>query len=130
MPNTPWIGVDLDGTLAEWHGDIDSIGAPIEPMIARVCQWLADGKLVKIVTARVACTGEYVDVSSRHDDEKFAKTQKDMIYKWCLEHIGMVLPVTCSKDFAMVELWDDRAVSVVTNKGTIKDQLGFSDYIS
>lgn len=42
-----WIGVDLDGTLAEydeWRG-IDHIGTPIEPMAARVRRWIAQGEL-------------------------------------------------------------------------------------
>jgi len=41
-----WIGVDLDGTLAEygdWIG-IEHIGKPIPLMIARVKSWIAEGK--------------------------------------------------------------------------------------
>ena len=50
-----WIGVDLDGTLAEYHGwhDDGRIGKPILPMVARVKKWLAEGKEVRIVTERV-----------------------------------------------------------------------------
>jgi hypothetical protein len=119
MPNIPWIGVDLDGTLAEWHGDIDTIGAPLMPMVREVTRWLSEGRMVKIMTARVACTGEYVEVSQRHDDEQFAATQKRMIEEWCLKNIGMVLPVVCSKDFGMIALYDDRAIPVKHNVGTI-----------
>jgi len=36
---------------------------------------------------------------------------------WCREHLGRVLPVTCVKDWAMIELWDDRSVAVETNTG-------------
>jgi hypothetical protein len=36
---------------------------------------------------------------------------------WCLQHIGQILPVTNVKDFAMAELWDDRAVQVRINTG-------------
>jgi hypothetical protein len=39
------------------------------------------------------------------------------IEAWCVEHIGVVLPVTNVKDFGMIELWDDRAVQVVPNTG-------------
>lgn len=119
MPNIPWIGVDLDGTLAAWHGDIDTIGEPLKPMVDRVKRMLAEGRLVKIMTARVACTGEYVDVSSRYDDEQFAKTQKAMIEDWCRKVFGVALPVVCSKDFGMIALYDDRAIEVVSNVGSL-----------
>lgn len=50
-----YIGVDLDGTLAEYHGwGDDSIGAPVPKMLARVKKWLAEGQEVRIVTARVS----------------------------------------------------------------------------
>lgn len=39
------------------------------------------------------------------------------IERWCLEHIGIVLPVTNVKDYGMIELWDDRAVQVIPNTG-------------
>lgn len=46
--NGGWIGVDLDGTLAEYHGwDDGRIGAPIPKMVQRVKQWLAEGKEVR-----------------------------------------------------------------------------------
>lgn len=34
----PWIGVDLDGTLAEYHGwqGPDNIGSPVQPMVERM----------------------------------------------------------------------------------------------
>ena len=121
MPNIPWIGVDLDGTLAEWHGDIDSVGKPIEPMVARVKKWLSEGLLVKIVTARVAVTGQYVDISARHDDEVFARKQRILIENWCIDNLGTHLPITACKDFAMVSLWDDRCVAVETNTGRLKE---------
>ena len=49
-----WIGVDLDGTLAYydyWRGKED-IGPPIPKMLMRIKQWIAEGKIVKIFTAR------------------------------------------------------------------------------
>lgn len=39
------------------------------------------------------------------------------IEEWCRKHIGEVLPVVCTKDFGMVELWDDRCVQVIPNTG-------------
>jgi len=40
-----------------------------------------------------------------------------MSFSWCEKHLGLALPVTCVKDMHMIELWDDRAVQVVTNTG-------------
>ncbi len=50
----PWIGVDLDGTLAEWKGwkGIQHIGKPIPLMLERVKFWTKNGIKVKILTAR------------------------------------------------------------------------------
>ena len=100
-----WIGVDLDGTLAhydEWRG-VEHIGSPIPPMVRRVKGWLTRGVDVRIFTARVYGEGR--------------EAALPYIQAWCDEHIGHVLPVTCTKDYGMVELWDDRAVQVIPNTG-------------
>ena len=101
-----WIGVDLDGTLAHYEGwqGVAHIGAPIPAMVERVRRWLEEGREVRIFTARVS-----------HPDQVDAATEA--IGAWCLDHIGVVLPITNVKDYAMIELWDDRAVQVVTNTG-------------
>lgn len=52
----PWYGFDLDGTLAvydKWEG-IDHIGEPVKPMVDLIKKMHDEGKVVKIVTARVA----------------------------------------------------------------------------
>lgn len=104
-----WIGVDLDGTLAEYHGWVaPEIGNPVEAMCARVRAWRADGHDIRIVTARVAVL-----------DPLRRAAQIDRVQKWCAEHLGEVLPITCAKDLAMVELWDDRAVTVEPNTGRV-----------
>jgi hypothetical protein len=114
-----WIGVDLDGTLAVWEPgqDIGTIGAPIPAMVERVRHWLAEAREVRIVTARVATTCK--ETAGGLDDATFAALQEYMIYKWCRLHLGRILPVTATKDFEMIELWDDRAVQVETNTGRI-----------
>lgn len=108
-----WIGVDLDGTLAEYHGwqGIDHIGLPVPYMIQRVQEWLEQGKDVRIFTARASG-----DVADRD-----AQIVRDTINKWCLQHLGKILPITNVKDFEMIELWDDRAVQVVPNTGLRAD---------
>ncbi len=112
MSASGWIGVDLDGTLAHYEGwDGGKIGAPIPRMVERVKRWLAEEVTVKIFTARVcggSDTGEQVT----------------LIQAWCLEHIGQELEVTHQKDFAMIELWDDRAVSVKQNTGLVLGGMG------
>ena len=108
-----WIAVDLDGTLAHydgWQGH-DHIGAPIPAMVERVKGWLAAGYEVRIFTARVA-----IHPNEPPDRIRFYVR---WIEDWCEEHVGARLPVTNVKDFGMVELFDDRAVTVEQNTGRL-----------
>jgi hypothetical protein len=122
-----WIGVDLDGTLAEYHGWVGptDIGAPIPRMVERVKLWLDAGREVRIFTARscapsredlcgAATAAEYDALKQRQNDVLAARMA---IRFWCKKHIGVELPITCVKDLGMIELWDDRAVSVRENTG-------------
>lgn len=99
-----WIGVDLDGTLAHYDGwkGVEHIGPPVPAMVDRVKAWRAEGREVRIFTARV------------HDR---TTSTVAVIHDWCETHLGERLPVTNVKDFGMVELWDDRAVAVEINTG-------------
>lgn len=101
-----WVGVDLDGTLARYDGwqGIDHVGEPIKPMVDRVKRWIAEGKTVKIFTARVS--------------DGNPNTVR-VIQEWCKTHIGQVLNITNIKDYAMDELYDDRAVQVIMNTGIL-----------
>ena len=104
-----WIGVDLDGTLAEyggWKGPLQ-IGKPVPAMLARVKAWLEAGQEVRIFTARVS---EDSNGDCEHE-----------IQQWCKKHLGQVLKVTCRKDYAMIELWDDRCVQIEANTGRRMD---------
>ncbi len=98
----PWIGVDLDGTLARadsWRG-MGHVGEPVPLMMRRVLAWREKGLKVKVVTARA---GDPVGLAAA---------------KAWLEARGLGdLEVTDRKDFGMVELWDDRAIQVVHNAG-------------
>jgi len=99
---SPWIGVDLDGTLARdlGSGRGDEIGSPIEPMLMRVKRWIAEGRTVKIFTARAS-----------------SPRQVAAVKEW-LAGVGLPdLEVTNVKDQRMIELWDDRCVQVTTNLG-------------
>lgn len=114
-----WIGVDFDGTLAEYHGwrGENDLGQPVPAMVERVKQWLREGIEVKIFTARVGVSGAYSLESHRYADQEFADNQRRIIGDWCEKHIGQRLEVTSMKDFALLAIWDDRAVQVVPNKG-------------
>jgi hypothetical protein len=117
-----WIGVDLDGTLAEydhWRGE-NHIGKPIPIMVDRVKQWVKDGQEVRIFTARVYDPQEV----NSHVEPMAKRECIKIIEKWCKEHIGVVLPIVCTKDYGMVELWDDRCIQVIPNTGyTLQDVL-------
>lgn len=109
-----WIAVDLDGTLAEYHGWVapDNIGAPICVMVDRVRLWLDEGRDVRIFTARGS-----IDAA----DQALAYPA---IRRWCRMHLGRELPITNVKDIYMIALYDDRAKQVVANTGElVEDQL-------
>jgi len=110
MNENGWIGVDLDGTLAHYDGwkGVGIIGRPIELMCQRVRQWLAEGKEVKIFTARVG-----------GPEEASNALERQAVRDWSMEQFGQHLEVTCKKDFLMEELYDDRAVTVEKNTGRI-----------
>lgn len=113
---TAWIGVDLDGTLAytDYHstGQPHGIGEPIPVMVDRVKQWVAEGKKVKIVTARAA--PPFINA----DFELVGKQAVLLeVKEWLKNHLGFELEVTAEKDYHMIELWDDRAVQVIPNTG-------------
>lgn len=122
----PWIGVDLDRTLAVydgWKGPFH-IGEPIAPMVNRVIQWLYDGNVdVRIFTAR-AYVGRPSDYSTVEEFKKRLDENRQVIAAieaWCEQHLGQKLPITCTKDFGMIELWDDRAVQMIPNTGARVD---------
>lgn len=110
-----WLAVDLDGTLAYYDGwkGVEIIGAPIPEMVQRVKTWLGSGHDVRIFTAR----------ASEPDPDERAKAIR-FVEGWCEQHIGRKLPVTCTKDYACVMIFDDRARQVEFNKGIIVGQWG------
>ena len=122
MPKIGWVGVDLDGTLAEYHGWVDElhIGPPIPAVLARVKHYLEQGIEVRIFTARVDGGQAAIDMGEENG-ERFRDVQRivEAIQRWCLKHLGQKLPVTNKKDYGMVRLYDDRAVQVVPNTGII-----------
>jgi hypothetical protein len=105
-----WIGFDLDSTLAYYDGwkGIEHIGEPIMEMVMRPKNYLDNGIVVKIFTARCAqATDRESQEAVRH------------IKAWCMKYIGIELEVTNVKDHGMIKLYDDRAVTVVENTGKV-----------
>ena len=98
-----WIGVDLDGTLAEYdhyRGD-EHVGAPVEPMVRLVRKWLRDGRDVRLFTAR---------------------RPHPAVRRWMVEHLGALLPITNMKDPGMQLMIDDRAIGVERNTGKLDNE--------
>lgn len=106
----PWIGVDLDGTLAKYMpGDFKTygpahVGEPIGPMVEHVKMLLSQGKDVRIFTARAY---------------EAAPGVIRAIEDWSTRVFGYALPVTCIKDYWMTDLYDDRAIPVERNTGLL-----------
>ena len=123
-----WIGVDLDGTAAKYDGWVNTthIGDPVPAMIARMKQWLDEGKEVRIFTARVYPLNQCVksvDILPINETGNVLVDQAIIavkaIQQWCKLHLGQVIPVTNIKDYGMIVLFDDRAVQVVENTGEL-----------
>ncbi len=97
----PWIGIDLDGTLAHYDGSTAIIGSPVPAMVLKLKQILAAGQYdVRIFTARASVPG-----------------MSDPVRTWLRENDLPDLQITCQKDFQMVGLYDDRAITVIENTG-------------
>lgn len=123
-----WIGVDLDGTLAKYDKwiSIEHIGDPVPAMAERVRAWLAEGRDVRIFTARVSHLYRHVGNPMADTEQQAARrveatAARDAIHAWTEKHFGRALPVTALKDFAMIQVWDDRCVQVVPNTGERAD---------
>jgi len=101
-----WIGVDLDGTLSRWPEEEEPnngfIGRPVVPMILLVKKWVAEGRRVKILTARANYS-----------------YQIPFIKAWLKKHGLGFLEITAAKDFDMEVLYDDRAIQVERNTGRL-----------
>jgi hypothetical protein len=105
-----WKGVDLDGTLAIYTGWVNEehIGEPVPKIANAIKKNMDAGIEMRIFTARV------------FGKEAGSKTHQ-VIEAWCLKHLGYTLPITCTKDYGMIELWDDRAIQVIPNTGERAD---------
>lgn len=143
-----WYGFDLDGTLAryeEWEG-IDHIGEPVKPMVDLIRKMHDEGKVVKILTARVTprdrpdlvdnpfirrgppayahafisrCGGDHAKNFYVHGQW----SARDFVADWCLRHLGFLPDITHEKDPSMLTLYDDRVKQVVPNRGVLVEDV-------
>lgn len=96
-----WIGVDLDGTLAEYHGNMGKrIGKPITAMFEMVKALIGSGVEVRIFTARASDAN-----------------QLPAIRGWLERHGLSDCAVTNVKDFDCHLIIDDRAARAIWNQG-------------
>ena len=140
-----WYGFDLDGTLARYDGwkGIDHIGDPVGPMVDLIRKMHDEGKVVKILTARVAPrsnveirpnpypTDQAVyEAVGRDNEERYSDiyrapkwTAREFVSDWCLRNLGFLPEITHEKDHLMLELYDDRVKQVVPNEGLLVEDL-------
>ena len=113
--------VDLDGTLAEYHGfnkeDPYHIGCPVPAIVERVNAWILAGHKVSLFTARVS-----------GDDHEVAA---EKIREWLFENKIHIQNITAIKEKSFTEIWDDRATGIKRNTGMLvasdKEALGHND---
>ena len=137
-----WYGFDLDGTLAKYDGwkGIDHIGEPVKPMVDLIKKMHAEGKVVKIMTARVApkekpeskpnpymagnlCVQE-PDVQTWALKDEW--TPLEFVQEWCYRNLGFIPEIVYQKDHLMLELYDDRVKQVVPNEGWLVEDIAMS----
>lgn len=103
------IAIDLDGTLAEYHGwkGDEHIGDPIPSMVEKLISAYAEGKEIWIFSARFD-TPERIEIAE----------------KWLTYHdlMDMVSGCTNIKMRFFKEIWDDRAKQVIPNNGQFLEE--------
>ena len=119
------VAFDLDGSLAYYDHfrGVDHIGEPIPASVAKVKALRKEGVDVRIFTARVSpitLAGRARDAKEAEDELRRVITA---IYKWMVEHLGEPLPITCTKDYQMVVMYEDRAIQLIPNTGLRADGL-------
>ncbi len=105
VPSGPWVGVDLDGTLARWDENLsrNRVGEPVLIMLSFVKRMVNDGIRVKIFTARAS-----------------DPSQVTTIRKWLKKNgLPSSMEITNIKDYGMERLYDDRSIQVERNTGRI-----------
>lgn len=100
-----WIGIDLDGTLAmaaDGWPEPDQIGEPIPTIMDALKNTMAQGRKIKIFTARAGWEESMPHVEA-----------------WLKKHGLGGLEVTNVKDMYCDLIIDDKAVGVIRNHGLL-----------
>lgn len=137
-----WYGFDLDGTLARYDGwkGIDHIGEPVKPMVDLIKRMHDEGKVVKIMTARVAPKEKPETKPNPYREGNWCIESPDFqtwalkgewtplefIQEWCYRILGFVPEIVYQKDHLMLELYDDRVKQVVPNEGWLVEDIAMS----
>lgn len=110
-----WIGVDFDGTLATYDAEnFPEAGEPIPFMVNVVRDLLAEGREVRIVTARAS---KVIDPNNVTYTDADCALLLEPVRRFCVREFGTELLVTSEKDFEMESWYDDRAVQVIPDVG-------------
>ena len=145
-----WYGFDLDGTLAKYDGwkGIDHIGEPVKPMVELIKRMHDEGKVVKIMTARVAPKeNPEWRFNPYRDRPEYARGEgpvdaargvlwafynrktwgaMEFVANWCQHYLGFIPEIVYQKDHLMLELYDDRVKQVVPNEGWLVEDIAAS----
>ena len=107
------IALDFDKTLAYYKSGsvIESVGAPILPMLEKVHEWLSKGYNITIFSARFSYVGE-----------KLEKQQK-LVTNFLKENGLPNLPKTAVKYPKFTHFIDDKGYHVEPNMGIISNTL-------
>ena len=116
-----YIGVDLDGTLSDHDFVWPEIGKPVPAIVDLVRGLLAEGKEVRIVTARAQTNAETLLQPTRPPEMDW--DQINRIWRWCEVHVGQRLSVQFWKDYGMDDLLDDRARQVERDTGRVAEDI-------
>ena len=110
------IAVDFDGTLVI-EVPPPAIGKPVEEMVKKVKDELAQGTQVFIFSARVNPDGHNYEAA-------LAATEAVLIIAdFCREQFNMLLPITHEKLSIYDAIYDDKAIQIIKNTGVSLDEL-------
>ena len=109
-----WVGFDLDGTIAQYttFQGWDHIGPPVPGFVNLIKKLRAFGIPCKILTARASAESRALN------DITFEQVEK-VVQDWTEKYIGERLPVVTEKSASMICFFDDSAVQVNKNMGTL-----------
>ena len=107
-----WAGFDFDGTLVEYPKSGQRYGKDNEKVIGIFKYFMDHGITVKVVTARAA----YPEM-------------RQVIQSWLDAHGWGHIEITDKKDYGMLVLFDDLAITIDSKSGEIATDMGVANNI-